>query len=65
MEASRLKTGWVVGAILTILTLVEYWVAVSVTGNLIWLVILAVAKGWLILQYFMHIQDLWKEGGHH
>ena len=65
MGDSRLKTGWVVAAILTILTLLEYWVAVAVTGNLIWLIVIAAIKGWLILQYFMHIQDLWKEGGHH
>ncbi len=65
MEDSRLKTGWVVGGILAVLTLVEYWVAVAVTGNLVWLTILAVAKAWLILQYFMHIQALWKDGGHH
>lgn len=62
---SRLKTGWVVGAILTVLTIGEYFVAVEVTNNLIWLVLFAIAKSWLILQYFMHIQHLWKEGGHH
>jgi heme/copper-type cytochrome/quinol oxidase subunit 4 len=62
---SRLKTGWVVAAILTVLTIGEYIVAVEVTNNLIWLVLFAIAKSWLILKYFMHIQHLWNEGGHH
>ena len=66
MEASRLKTGWVVGGILAVLTIIEYVIAVEMPkGNLVPLAVIAVIKGWLIVQYFMHIQDLWKQGGHH
>ena len=62
---SRSNTGLIVGGILTVLTIVEYFVAVGMTDNLIWLLIIAIAKAWLILKYFMHIGALWSEGGEH
>jgi len=64
-KAAKLKTGWIVGAVLTIITLVEYWVAVAVTGNLPYLAIAGFGKAALIVYYFMHVSQIWDEGGDH
>ncbi len=40
------------------LTAVEYFIALNVDDPLIWLIPFVLAKGWLILRYFMHIQDV-------
>jgi len=55
-------------AILAVLTVVEYLVAVSVDSSqvlVLFLAPVALVKAWLILQYFMHAPRLWRgEGGH-
>jgi len=63
-KARRFKVGWVVGAVLAALTIVEYFVAVGVEGNLVWLGLIGVAKAWLILKYFMHVGQVWGEEDH-
>lgn len=63
--AGKFRLGWVVAAVLTILTLVEYWIATSFTNNLAYILIVAVLKAWLILKYFMHIAQVWDEEGEH
>ena len=67
-EARAQGTGLRVIAILAVLTLVEYFVAVSIgKGPMLvtLLAVAAVAKTWLILQYFMHLPKLWNpDGGH-
>ena len=62
----RMRTGWLVALALAILTGIEYWLAVSLDGSIVlYLVVIAVIKAWLIVQYFMHIRNLWHaEGGH-
>jgi len=60
----RLSTGTKVGLGLGVLTIVEYVLAVADTpGLLLILAALAVAKGWLIVKYFMHIGQL-RRGTH-
>lgn len=50
---------------IAVLSLAEFAVAVALNGQLVWpwLVPIMAAKGWLIMDYFMHIRDL--EGGEH
>jgi cytochrome c oxidase subunit IV len=61
--SKTLRTGWVVIALLFVLTLLEFAVAMTlydaplITG----LSILAVAKSALIVQYFMHFGQLWNQ----
>ncbi len=65
-KAAKLRLGWMVIAGLGVLTAVEYWIAVSVHSSpLPYLTIVALIKAWLILQYFMHVRQLWgeEEGG--
>ena len=56
-----LKTGWVVIAILGIMTAIEFVIAVVTEDALLitLLLIIGLAKAWLIIQYFMHFGQLW------
>ena len=57
-----LKIGWVVIGVLAIMTIAEYIVAVVVDDTAVLftlLLIVALAKAWLIIQYFMHFGQLW------
>jgi cytochrome c oxidase subunit IV len=55
-------------AILAVLTLVEYFIAVGVDARMLLVVLLSVVallKAWLIVQYFMHLPKVWQpDGGH-
>ena len=55
------RIGIIVGLILTVLTVVEYFMI----GRIAELSVIAVAKGALILYYFMHVSQIWDGGGHH
>jgi len=58
-----LKLGWVVIVILAIMTAAEYIVAVVIDDTAILftlLLIVGLAKAWLIIQYFMHFGQLWE-----
>ena len=61
---ARIKTGWIVAAVIAVLTLIEYVIAVSVENPLLLLLPFVVAKGLLIMDYFMHIRKLWGGGDH-
>ncbi len=63
--AGKFRLGWIVAGGLTLLTLVEYWIATTVTGNLPYILVIAILKAWLILKYFMHISQVWDEEGEH
>ncbi len=58
-----LKTGWIVIGTLAVMTAVEFIVAVEVDDTAVLfalLLIVALAKAWLIIQYFMHFGQLWE-----
>lgn len=56
-----LKTGRVVIAVLFVMTAVEFAIALTVDGAalLTLLLVIGLAKAWLIIQYFMHFGQLW------
>jgi cytochrome c oxidase subunit 4 len=56
--------GWIVGAILTVLTIVEYFIAIHMEGNFLPLTAFALAKVVLIVYFFMHINRLWRPEAH-
>lgn len=68
-ERSRRKSGIyregiVVAIALAVLTLLEYFVAITINWASL-LMILAILKAALVVYYFMHISALWSdEGGH-
>ncbi len=57
-----LKTGWVVIAILGVMTAVEFAVAMATEDAVLitLLLLIGLAKAWLIIQYFMHFGQLWQ-----
>jgi hypothetical protein len=67
-EARAQGRGLRIIAILAVLTIVEYGVAVSVDSVSVLVALLsvaAVAKAWLIMQHFMHFPKVWhSDGGH-
>ena len=58
-KVAQLRRGWVVFLGLGLLTIVEYWVATSFAGALPYLAVIALIKAWLVIQYFMHVAQLW------
>ncbi len=49
---------------LAVLTIVEYFVAVGIDDPILFLLPFIIAKGWLILDYFMHFRHFIHEGRH-
>jgi cytochrome c oxidase subunit IV len=60
----RVRSGWITAALLAVLTLMEYAIAVTVDNPLILLLPFVVAKGALIMDFFMHVRKL-QTGGEH
>jgi heme/copper-type cytochrome/quinol oxidase subunit 4 len=59
------RQGIIVAVILAILTLVEYYAAITPPlGSFAILMILALLKAILVVNYFMHIRSLWSEDEH-
>ena len=62
-QASR-NVFWIVGAILTVLTIVEFIIAVNFENNIGILTVFALGKAVLIVYYFMHMYRLWRPEEH-
>lgn len=60
----RQQLGWYVALGLLILTILEFIVSTSLESPLLWLTPFIVAKGALILEYFMHFSDLYNSEEH-
>ncbi len=59
------REGIIVVVILAILTLVEYFAAITPPfGSFAILMILALLKAILVVNFFMHIRSLWSEDEH-
>jgi hypothetical protein len=59
---AKSRLGVRVAVWLGVLTVIEYLVAINIDSPLLWLIPFALAKGWLIMKYFMHIKDVLREG---
>ena len=55
----------IVALILAVLTVLEYYAAVLYPDMWIVLVLLAIAKAALVINYFMHVSRLWSQGEEH
>jgi caa(3)-type oxidase subunit IV len=62
-KSAAFRRGFAVLVALAVLTAAEYWISVT-TGSAVFLLIVALAKAGLILNYFMHMAKLWREEGH-
>ncbi len=66
MKASPYMRGWVVLVGLAALTAIEYGIAVT-SAAVVPMLLVAMFKALLILEYFMHVSRLWspsEEGEH-
>lgn len=60
-QLEKMRRGLVVIAILAVLTVIEFVVAINLeTGRFRLLTVIALIKAWPILDYFMHISQIWK-----
>jgi len=58
------RKGLIGAALLAVLTIVEYFIAISLEEPLLALLPFVALKGWIILDVFMHVRQVFKEGGH-
>jgi heme/copper-type cytochrome/quinol oxidase subunit 4 len=59
---NQYNIGLLVFAILVFLTLGEYLMVLMMdSGNLPWMIIMNIVDAWLILYFFMHISQLWRQ----
>jgi heme/copper-type cytochrome/quinol oxidase subunit 4 len=56
--------GIITFVVLAALTAGEFWVSSVTNGSVVFLLIIAVIKAAIILQYFMHISHVWSEETH-
>lgn len=62
-KTAALRIGTYVFVALAVLTIVEYFVSVSL-GSTVLLLILALLKAAAIVYFFMHVTRLWQEESH-
>jgi cytochrome c oxidase subunit IV len=62
-KAMAFRTGWIVFALLAVLTIVEYFVSISLNSTVLLFIIMLI-KTALIVNYFMHVYRLWREENH-
>ena len=63
-QRDKVRLGMMVAAALAVLTAIEYVIAVSIDDPLIWLLPFVIAKGGLIMEYFMHFSAVLGKGDH-
>jgi cytochrome c oxidase subunit IV len=56
------QRGYIVAFGLAVLSVIEYIIAVELERPMVWLIPFMIAKGGLIMEYFMHFSAL--RGGH-
>lgn len=60
-QRDRKRTGWLVIAGLAALTAVEFWLSSAVRPALPYLTFVALVKAGMIVYYFMHVSQVWKQ----
>jgi len=58
------RKGLIGAALLAVLTVIEYFVAIGLDDPFLALIPFVLLKGWIILDVFMHVRQVFKEGGH-
>ncbi len=60
--ARTMRTGYGAIFFLAVMTVVEFVIAVTTDGGVLYglLTVIALAKAWIIFDYFMHITHLWR-----
>ena len=62
-KSALYREGIIVAIVLAVVTVIEYYVALNLNSFAI-MMILALLKAILVVNYFMHIRSLWSEDEH-
>lgn len=63
-KAGIYRQGYIVAIILAVVTVVEYFIALSISNFAI-MMLLGLVKAYFVVNYFMHIKSLWSEEESH
>jgi cytochrome c oxidase subunit 4 len=63
-KAKAYRRGLITFLVLMVLTVIEYFVAISLASPTVLLFIIALIKAALIVQIFMHVARLWRGESH-
>ncbi|MCL4833543.1 MAG: cytochrome C oxidase subunit IV family protein [Caldilineaceae bacterium] len=63
-KAGIYRTGYIVAIVLAVVTVVEFYIALTF-NNFAIMMLLGLVKAYLIVNYFMHIKSLWSEEESH
>ncbi|MDK1017455.1 MAG: hypothetical protein QGD95_08175 [Actinomycetota bacterium] len=58
------RKGVTAAALLSVLTIIEYSIAIGLPNPLLPLIPFVVVKGWIILDTFMHVRAVFGDGDH-
>jgi hypothetical protein len=58
------RKGVIAAVLLAVLTVIEFFVAIGLDDPLLALIPFVLLKGWVILDVFMHVRQVFREGGH-
>jgi cytochrome c oxidase subunit 4 len=61
---AEIRRNIIVGVVLAVLTVLEFWIALNLDNATVALLIVALIKAALIVQYFMHVYRLRREEDH-
>jgi len=64
VETSIYRTGYFVAIVLAIVTVVEFYIALTF-NNFAIMMLLGLVKAYLVVNYFMHVKNLWSEEESH
>lgn len=63
-KAVELREGVSVLIVLSVLTVLEFWIGAATDWSTL-LIVIAVVKAAIVIQYFMHLPRLFSKGGDH
>ena len=60
-SSNRIRVGWLACIALSLLTALEVWISQTFTPSVVYLALTSIAKAALIVIYFMHVSQMWKD----
>lgn len=64
-KKTRMRIGWSTFAVLAVLTIAEFAISVYLTPSTPYLIATSLIKAWLIISYFMHVNQIWRREDDH
>jgi len=64
-KKARMRIGWNTFAALAGLTIIEFVISVYLKPSTPYLIATSLIKAWLIISYFMHVNQIWQREEEH